>query len=365
MTFKSRKIVGGIALALSKLFFVLPLLAFPIIAAYATYSQGFDVIVYVVVVLVFLGTLIPRLIFTLASPLVRFAHEIGRRLSTPSAEHFLQESNFRPIVYLRSFSLEKDVSAEERALSSILRKAGPLVAIGRPSEWAPRLGAYRFYFKDSEWKAAVGPLMKRALLVVVLAGASEGLRWELEYCRKTLEPNHLIILIPDNEALFKVFADTFSSATGVAINDLHIPFGTKLPPEANGSGWRLPYISIIFSNWGFTGKSPPRERGRIAAIVHFDKKWKPMVSLIHFYSISDDDVASSNDSTWLLPFEKALDESLIQAGREDLWKFMARTKFDFFDAVTGGYFRTNAWSRYAALAGIIIYVAAIVAFNLT
>ena len=364
MTLKNRKIVGGIALALSKLLFVLPLFAFPIITAYVTYSQGPEVIISVVVVLVFMGTLIPRLIFTLASPLIRSAHEIGRRLSTPSAEHFLQDPHFRPIVYLRSFSLEKDVSAEERALSSILRKAGPLVAIGRPSEWAPRLGAYRFYFKDSEWKAAVGSLMERSLMVVVLAGASDGLRWELEFCRKTLEPNHLVILIPDNEALFQVFAGTFSSATGVAMNDLRIPFGTK-PPEADDSGWQLPYISIIFANWGFTAKSPPRERGRIRAIVHFDKKWKPKVSLIHFYSISDDDVLSSNDSTWLLPFEKALDESLVQAGRGDLWKFMARTKFDFFDAVTGGIFRTNAWSRYAALAGIVTYVAAIVALNLT
>ena len=36
MTLKNRKIVGGIALALSKLLFVLPLFAFPIITAYVT-----------------------------------------------------------------------------------------------------------------------------------------------------------------------------------------------------------------------------------------------------------------------------------------------------------------------------------------
>jgi hypothetical protein len=214
MTLKTRKLFGGIALRLSQLLFVLLVIAFPVITAYATYSNRL-IVFAVAVYLLFLGTIVPQLVFALALPLIRSIYEIGHRLSSESAEDLLQDPQFRPIVYLRSFSVEKEVSAEERALFSMLRNVGPFVAIGRPSEWAPRLGAYRLYLKDSEWKAAVGALMKRSLLVVILAGTSDGLRWELEFCHETLNPNHIIILISDDAALFQVFADTFSSATGL------------------------------------------------------------------------------------------------------------------------------------------------------
>jgi hypothetical protein len=151
------------------------------------------------------------------------------------------------------------------------------------------------------------------------------------------------------------------------MNVLHIPFSTTsttLPDLADASrlknwgGGIFTSDGSIIENWGLSAKPPRGNRSRIRAIVSFDKQWQPIASIL-----SDADVSGSNSSTWLQLFEKAVDASLVNAGRGDLWKFMAPAKFAFFDAVTGGFIRTQAWSRYVALAWIIAYVTAIFALS--
>ena len=101
-----------------------------------------------------------------------------------------------PVVYLRSFQVDKRLSrrplaigrvissrTEEEQLVEALRESGPVVAIGRPGERLPRLGAQRMYVEDAEWQQQILSWFTRAALVVIHVPAkpTEGLTWELEH----------------------------------------------------------------------------------------------------------------------------------------------------------------------------------------
>jgi hypothetical protein len=63
----------------------------------------------------------------------------------------------------------------EQAIVKVLRKYGPVIAIGRPCEALPPLGAARFYVSDELWKSKVEDTARVARLVVWATGLSEGL----------------------------------------------------------------------------------------------------------------------------------------------------------------------------------------------
>ena len=65
-------------------------------------------------------------------------------------------------------------------MAEILAHVGPVVAIGKPGEPLPELGAARLYVADDQWQAKVIELMGKAALVVIRLGASPGLLWEIE-----------------------------------------------------------------------------------------------------------------------------------------------------------------------------------------
>jgi hypothetical protein len=85
-------------------------------------------------------------------------------------------------------------ATEEEQLSDALKQVGPLVAIGRPGERLPIPGAARKYAGE-EWSWHVLDMMRRATLVVIRAGISPGVLWELEQARKTIPPQRLVLLI--------------------------------------------------------------------------------------------------------------------------------------------------------------------------
>ena len=101
-----------------------------------------------------------------------------------------------PVIYLRSF--QDDVRSPigggfglwlkvltwfqpisfEQELAAIMNRLGPFVAVGRPGEKLPELGANRFYFRDDEWQTRVAELVQRARLTVILYGGTANLWWE-------------------------------------------------------------------------------------------------------------------------------------------------------------------------------------------
>ncbi|KOV85377.1 hypothetical protein [Nocardia sp. NRRL S-836] len=81
-------------------------------------------------------------------------------------------------------------------LVSGLRALGPVIAVGRPGERLPRLGAARFYLPDDDWKSGVRELMGLCRLIVLRLGPGTGLWWEVEEARTTQPPGKLVLLMP-------------------------------------------------------------------------------------------------------------------------------------------------------------------------
>jgi hypothetical protein len=136
---------------------------------------------------------------------------LGRRRSAPSAIDVLQRDPGPPVVYLRSFRddgrrLEEGILHElgnalksiigrtvEQRLAAILRRVGPVVAIGRPGEDLPEEGAARMYVAESDWKDVVLDLLSRARMVILQVGDTAGLRWEIVTVGQCLNPEQVLL----------------------------------------------------------------------------------------------------------------------------------------------------------------------------
>jgi hypothetical protein len=132
------------------------------------------------------------------------------------------------VLYLRSFQSDPSTvfqqivsrwTTEEEELASILRPFGDMVAIGQPGERLPVPGAVRIYTRDSEWKQVVLANMRSASLVVIRAGSSPGLLWEVGQAIQTLDPERLVIFVLNlGQEDYSQFA-----------NRVRINFGLQLP----------------------------------------------------------------------------------------------------------------------------------------
>ncbi len=136
--------------------------------------------------------------------LIRRSWQAGAR----RAEEELQRAGSRrPIFYLRSFDLDSKIgrtsivelltgrafATAEQSLAKRMRRSGPVIAIGRPDEKLPALGAARFYVSHDRWKDKVADVAKASQLVVWATGTTEGLRWEISHLLDSLPPEKLII----------------------------------------------------------------------------------------------------------------------------------------------------------------------------
>ena len=151
----------------------------------------------------------------------------GRRISASLAStHFGIEVDEKDTLFLRSFN---DDSLMIRAINSYVgalgvfrgylvrfeeatalfaRNHGPLVAIGRPGEFLPELGASRTYVTDDEWQQAVEDTARRAGSVLLVAGVTDGLAWELNHLgdRGLLQKTLVLLLpVPESQAWRRLF----------------------------------------------------------------------------------------------------------------------------------------------------------------
>jgi hypothetical protein len=116
-----------------------------------------------------------------------------------------------PVLLLRSFADEAtaprhadsfgDVTILEHALLRAVLRLGPFIAIGLPGEKVSYRGAGRAYYSEAEWRDAVLGFMERARCILLVAGDSPALVWEIEqvaarnYLGKTV-----IVLPPEADA---------------------------------------------------------------------------------------------------------------------------------------------------------------------
>lgn len=139
----------------------------------------------------------------------------GRRDITLRAQHVREKDTRAPIVYLRPFTedgVEWNISINrshrrfsffktwlptyESRITHELKKIGPVIAVGDPLDERPQLGAARMYIDSEYWQSEVIELLSDAALVVLHAGESDGLVWEIEQVIKRISPEKIIFCLP-------------------------------------------------------------------------------------------------------------------------------------------------------------------------
>ena len=86
------------------------------------------------------------------------------------------------------------------------------MAIGRPGETLPPLGAAREYLAGEAWRGRARDLVDQAQLIVIVLGASEGLAFEYEEIAGRQAIDRVLLVIPPHnleqlQASWKRFVD--------------------------------------------------------------------------------------------------------------------------------------------------------------
>lgn len=145
----------------------------------------------------------------------------GRQHTALLGEEAVGRDTRPPIVYLRSFADEVAIAREEEVLATVFGEVGPFVAIGRPGDPLPPLGASRFYVADADWQGFVARMLAKASLVLILAGRTQALAWEVAQCRRLVDYRKLAVLVPLKEANYAGFRESFKAGANIELPQHH------------------------------------------------------------------------------------------------------------------------------------------------
>lgn len=84
----------------------------------------------------------------------------------------------------------------EECIASVVAGQRRLIAIGKPGEALPALGAVRTYVTDDEWQDAIDRTVRRVGAIVMIAAGTGGFEWELSLLRRTGNLAKAVIFIP-------------------------------------------------------------------------------------------------------------------------------------------------------------------------
>ncbi|WP_331769180.1 hypothetical protein OG948_35875 (plasmid) [Embleya sp. NBC_00888] len=123
----------------------------------------------------------------------------SRPRSARGAARALLVDGREPVLYLRSFAddpisarvddgVALNIHSRDEQLAGALGAFGPVIAVGRPGEPLPLLGAARFYLPLDDWKPVILRLMELSRLIVLRVGLGEGLWWEVDQALATPVP---------------------------------------------------------------------------------------------------------------------------------------------------------------------------------
>jgi TM2 domain-containing membrane protein YozV len=234
-----------------------------------------------------------------------------------------------PVLYLRSFVADDQplltfaytaAVSEEQEIAFAMDRIGPFIAIGKPGERLPELGAARLYVADDEWRSVVGEMMRDAALVVIRAGETPNLWWEIEETMKRCPRQRVIIVELGKPGSLRAFDERFAQTFGapianpqperskfvVALLRLLVPYARRLgriiyfdadgTPREETLTYRLTWTGIVLSPY-----RPYRDslRGALKAVfARLDLPWSAkrtlttavllalfggMLGLHHFY----------------------------------------------------------------------------------
>ncbi len=149
---------------------------------------------------------------SLLAPLQLASRAIDRRrrsMNSRTAREIQSRDPRPPVLLLRSFEddgrhgdgegghFRHGFLTFEEIIVGALQMRGPVIAIGRPGERVPSVGAAREYLSHDIWQQRVGALMRDASLIVLVVGTTPGLAWELARVRELNLLDKLLIVLPN------------------------------------------------------------------------------------------------------------------------------------------------------------------------
>jgi hypothetical protein len=202
------------------------------------------------------------------------------------------------VLYLRPFSSDQSVSSEyyswffgwwgrpsrpahsiEFGFQRVFGRLGRLVAIGRPEELVSRDGASRFYPSDAEWQASVVRALKIARSVIIVAGTTRGVQWELEQIRRHVAPRRVLVMLPESSlADRRQMVAIMANAFGVDFAKLTDTVLAKNRPLffAFNESWTVLGINATYKSIGILFGRIPVTR----TVIDFDASFSDLVQRI-------------------------------------------------------------------------------------
>jgi TM2 domain-containing membrane protein YozV len=189
-----------------------------------------------------------------------------RIAAAPTVQDELARDPRAPVLYLRSFKHDPtagrveylDNHSDEEQLSAVLRRIGPVVAVGDPSERRVSLGASRIYLSDDEWQDWVESQMAAAALVIFRASDTDAFLWEVATAANQLPPEKTAFLLPRDPLLYQAFRQKFTE-------QLERPLPAGLPPITRSKAVEAPIPPDIWGLMYFTPAGQPVFRSWMSA----------------------------------------------------------------------------------------------------
>jgi hypothetical protein len=101
----------------------------------------------------------------------------------------------RPAGLFRSYGLLFTLRFSfERLLERACRDVGPVIGIGEPGDRIPSAGMITEYVGDN-WQSRVRELVAASQLVVLRAGTTDGLMWEVDMITELVPPEKLLVYV--------------------------------------------------------------------------------------------------------------------------------------------------------------------------
>jgi hypothetical protein len=133
-----------------------------------------------------------------------------RRHYVLRADRLLELDKRRPIVFLRSFGDDKVRLRPkgllgkcqfrgkfiDEAIARLANRLGPFIAIANPTTELPHLGAAKTFYANDTWQGAIARWVGMAQLIIMVAGRTEGIDWELDYIFSNQAQHKLLIFFP-------------------------------------------------------------------------------------------------------------------------------------------------------------------------
>ncbi len=170
----------------------------------------------------------------------------AQKMTAIDAEEALKLDKRDPVLFLRSFKDDSAVKiipryadkrnfvelinrniAFDESIVAQLEQTGPVVAVGKPGEELPPLGALRMYLADDAWQARVLQLMQDSRLIVLLLGETLGLQWEISQIFKLGYAHKSIFYMPpvplaEKQKRWQILHNYFTAHLDLSM-PLHIP----------------------------------------------------------------------------------------------------------------------------------------------